>query len=120
MKAILRREERHKEVTAQIVESKTISYKALMLDLESRVLTYEGHSVELTFKEFEILKLLMSNQGKVLTREVILDKVWGYDYYGETRTVDVHIRYLRSKLEAYGIGEYIETVRGVGYKFVKA
>ena len=82
-------------------------------------MTCKEEKVELTYKEFEILRLFMTNRGKVLTREVILDKVWGYDYYGETRTVDVHIRSLRAKLEEYNMGEYIETVRGVGYRFVK-
>ena len=100
-------------------EDKFISYNELKLDVESHTLMYKENKIELSYKEFEILKLLMINKGKVLTREMILDKVWGYDYYGETRTVDVHIRYLRSKLECYKIGEYIETVRGVGYKFVK-
>ena len=117
VKATVRRNERTAAVP-KIAEHK-LAYKGLELDVESHVLTYEGESIELTFKEFEILKLLMSNKGKVLTREMILDQIWGYDYYGETRTVDVHIRYLRSKLEEHGLGGYIETVRGVGYKFTK-
>ena len=117
VKAIVRRNER-KGAAPKVVEQKLV-YKGLELDIESHVLTYEGTNIDVTFKEFEILKLLMSNKGKVLTRELILDKVWGYDYYGETRTVDVHIRYLRSKLEEHGIGQFIETVRGVGYKFIK-
>lgn len=117
VKAIVRRNERG--TVQPKVNTHKLSYKGLELDVESHVLTYEGELIELTFKEFEILKLLMSNKGKVLTRETILDKIWGYDYYGETRTVDVHIRYLRSKLEEYGLGGFIETVRGVGYKFIK-
>lgn len=118
VKAAVRRNERTqiKEVEAH---DHNLIIKELVLDIESHLITYKGEPIELTFKEFEILKLLMINKGRVLTREVILDKVWGYDYYGETRTVDVHIRYLRSKLEAYDIGDYIETVRGVGYKFIK-
>jgi two-component system alkaline phosphatase synthesis response regulator PhoP len=68
----------------------------------------------LTYKEFELLKLLMKNVGIVLTRDVLLEKIWGYDFDGETRTVDVHIRTLRQKLgEA---GDFIDTIRGVGYR----
>jgi len=68
----------------------------------------------LTYKEFELLKLLMKNAGIVLTRDVLLEKIWGYDFDSETRTVDVHIRTLRQKLgEA---GDFIETIRGVGYR----
>ncbi len=118
VKAAVRRNERNHEKDTEVSNHK-IMIKGLEADIESHVITYQNEPIELTFKEFEILKLLMINKGRVLTREVILDKVWGYDYYGETRTVDVHIRYLRSKLDAYHIGDYIETVRGVGYKFIK-
>ena len=70
-----------------------------------------------TLKEFELLKLLLESKGKVLSRNYLLDKIWGYDYYGETRTVDVHIRYLRKKIEGDNSSEkYIQTIRGVGYK----
>ncbi len=117
VKATVRRNER--TVSPPKVSENKLVYKGLELDIESHMLTYEGDNIELTLKEFEILKLLMSNKGKVLTREMILDQIWGYDYYGETRTVDVHIRYLRSKLEEHGLEGYIETVRGVGYKFIK-
>lgn len=119
VKAILRRADRNEVPTKKTEEDHFLVHQDLKLDIESHLLTFKDEPIELTYKEFEILKLLMGNKGKVLTREVILDKVWGYDYYGETRTVDVHIRYLRAKFEAYGIGEYIETVRGVGYRFVK-
>ena len=74
----------------------------------------DGKEITLTLKEFELLKYLMLNAGIVLTRDKLLEKVWGYEYEGETRTVDVHIRSLRQKLgEA---GAIIETVRGVGYR----
>ena len=74
----------------------------------------EGESVILTYKEFELLCLLFKHQGLVLTRDQILTRIWGYEFDGESRTVDVHIRTLRQKLGA--AGDYIETVRGVGYK----
>lgn len=76
--------------------------------------------LELTPKEFELLSLMVSHQGKVFTREALLEKVWGYEYSGDTRTVDVHIRHLRQKLrDDSNDPEYIETVRGVGYRFVE-
>ena len=77
-----------------------------------------GAPADLTYKEFELLKFLALHPGKPFTREALLDKVWGYDYYGGTRTVDVHIRRLRAKIEAHGV-TYIETVRNVGYKFLE-
>jgi DNA-binding response OmpR family regulator len=80
--------------------------------------TVNGSIVELTFKEYELLKLMASNPGRVYTREVLLNKIWGYDYFGGDRTVDVHIRRLRSKIEDSG-HSYIETVRNIGYKFIK-
>lgn len=76
--------------------------------------------IDLTPKEFDLLLLLASNQGKVFSREVLLEKVWGYEYSGDTRTVDVHVRHLRQKLkDDSNYPDYIETVRGVGYKFVE-
>ena len=76
--------------------------------------------LELTPKEFELLCLMVSHQGKVFTREALLEKVWGYEYSGDTRTVDVHIRHLRQKLgDDSNYPDYIETVRGVGYRFVE-
>lgn len=90
-------------------------------NLNMNLLKYEvyrgNEKVDLTLKEFELLKLLLENKGKVLSRNYLLDKIWGYDYYGETRTVDVHIRYLRKKIEGNDSSEkYIQTIRGVGYK----
>ena len=80
----------------------------------SRVVTVAGEEVALTYKEFELLQCLFSAKGRVLTRDQLLETVWGYDFAGETRTVDVHIRSIRQKL---GVGgDVIETVRGVGYK----
>ena len=90
----------------------------LSIDFEKYEVYVNGRPQELTYKEFELLKFLATHPGKVLTRELLLNKVWGYDYYGGTRTVDVHIRRLRSKLET-GRRVYIDTVRNVGYKFVE-
>jgi len=75
-----------------------------------------GRLLALTFKEYELLKLLATNEGKVFTRESLLNEIWGYDYYGGDRTVDVHIRRLRSKIED-SVHSFIETVRNIGYKF---
>ena len=93
-----------------------IRHGKLMIDLEKYEVSLNGSTLTFTFKEYELLKFLATHPGKVFTRDVILNKVWGYDYYGGTRTVDVHIRRLRSKLEE-GPQTYLETVRGVGYKF---
>ena len=89
----------------------------LVIDFERYEVRVNGGPVDLTYKEFELLKFLATHSGKVFTREALLDKVWGYDYFGGTRTVDVHIRRLRSKIEVGGAA-YIETVRNVGYKFL--
>ena len=90
------------------------AYKNVILDTKAHVITVSGSPVETTLKEFELLRLLMKNAGKVLTRDSLLENIWGYDFDGETRTVDVHVRTLRSKLGEDG--DIIETVRGVGYR----
>ncbi|MHC1683274.1 MAG: response regulator [Clostridiaceae bacterium] len=78
----------------------------------------DNKKVELTLKEFELLQILANNNGRVLTRDFLLDKIWGYEYIGETRTVDVHIRHLRKKIEDDDKNpRYIETIRGIGYRF---
>lgn len=87
------------------------------IDFETYEVRVKGEPVDLTYKEFELLKFLATHPGKVFTREILLNKVWGYDYYGGTRTVDVHVRRLRSKIETGG-AVYVQTVRNVGYKFV--
>ena len=86
----------------------------LTLDPEGRTVTVDGARVELTYKEFELLKLFLSHPGTAFTREQLFSQVWGMDYCGETRTVDMHIRTLRQKLGPYG--DMIGTVRGVGYR----
>jgi DNA-binding response OmpR family regulator len=88
----------------------------LVLDLANYKVFVSEQPVNLTFKEFELLRFLMTNRGKVFTREALLNRVWGYEYFGGARTVDVHIRRLRAKIET-GSTVYIETVRNVGYRF---
>jgi len=89
----------------------------LVIDLAKYEVRLSHQPVELTFKEYELLRFLATHAGKVFTRQALLDKVWGYEYYGGTRTVDVHIRRLRSKLEQHG-HVFIDTIRNVGYKFI--
>lgn len=110
IKAVLRRSG-HKPAADNSLE-----IDGLVLDSEKRTVEYNGTSVTLTFKEFELLACLMRNRGIVLTREKLMEKVWGFDFEGETRTVDVHVKTLRRKLEAAGCTGLIRTVRSVGYK----
>ncbi|MGQ9756700.1 MAG: winged helix-turn-helix domain-containing protein [Actinomycetota bacterium] len=88
----------------------------LVIDEGRYQVRVDGMPVELTFKEFELLRFLASHPGRVFTRQMLLEQVWGYDYFGGTRTVDVHVRRIRSKIEREG-RTYIRTVRGVGYIF---
>ena len=107
VKALLRRTERNE---AEVV----YSMGSLSVNQTRHEVRIDGSEVTLTLKEFELLCLLMENKGRVLTRDQLLNRIWGYGFDGENRTVDVHIRTLRQKLGK--CGEYIETVRGVGYK----
>jgi two-component system alkaline phosphatase synthesis response regulator PhoP len=93
-----------------------IKIEDLIMDLNSYEVSIQGKRVYLTYKEFELLKCLVLNRGKVFTREALLDKVWGYDNYAGTRTVDIHIQRLRSKLGGK-YSDMIQTVRNVGYSF---
>ena len=93
-----------------------VEYADLVLNLETYQATIEGRPLDLTYMEYELLKFLAQNPGKVFTREVLLSRVWGYEYYGGARTVDVHIRRLRAKLGEEHAG-LIQTVRSVGYRF---
>ncbi len=90
--------------------------KDLVVDLANYKVFVSDQPVSLTFKEFELLRFLMTNRGKVFSREALLNRVWGYEYFGGARTVDVHIRRLRAKIET-GHTVFIETVRNVGYRF---
>lgn len=107
VKAILRRVKKE--------DTDHLNFKNLTINTKKRTVKVDGKLVELTYKEFEMLNLFMNNIGNVITREDFLLKIWGYDYQGETRTVDVHIASLRSKLNS--AGKYITTVRNLGYKF---
>ena len=98
------------------VRPELVEYSGLALNLETYQANIEGHPLDLTYMEYELLKFLAQNPGKVFTREMLLSRVWGYDYYGGARTVDVHIRRLRAKLgEEHA--NLIQTVRSVGYRF---
>jgi len=110
MRVIFRREEH--------IENKHVSsltFKDLQLQIESRTITKGNEEIELTNKEFELLLMFMKNINRVLTRDVLLDQVWGYDAMVETNIVDVYVRYLRNKLHSVDKEEYIQTVRGAGY-----
>jgi len=106
IKAVLRRAGSHQKLV--------LSCGMISMDENRHTVTVDGKPVLLTLKEYELLKLLMENPGRAFTRDIILQSVWGIDYFGETRTVDVHIGTLRTKLEK--AGDYIQTIRGVGYK----
>jgi len=88
----------------------------MVINLTNYEVTISGKIISLTFKEFELLKFMVRNQGRVFSRDDLLRKIWGYEYYGGDRTVDVHIRRLRSKIED-GNHSFIETVRNIGYRF---
>ena len=107
IKAILRRSGQPKNRT-------TITVGSITVNTETYEAFHNGEKMRLTLKEFELLKLLAQANGRVQSRDSILDRVWGYEFYGETRTVDVHIRHLRMKLGEDG--DYIQTIRGVGYR----
>lgn len=89
-----------------------LEFKNIKLDCDSYEVYVDGDEIDFTTKEFEMLKILMKNKGNVIKREVFLDKLWGYDFYGDTRVIDTHIKNIRKKLKT----DYIKTVKGVGYK----
>ena len=106
VKAVLRRSLKQ--------EKDSLVFGEIFMDDKKRIVTVSGKNCELTYKEYELLKYFMSNESMVLSREMIMDKVWGTDFEGESRTLDMHIKTLRQKLE--DAGKYIKTVRNVGYK----
>lgn len=112
IKAVTRRTGNKKEI------DNIIKFDNIELHQDAFKVLKDGRLVNLTLKEYELLLLLVKNKGKVLNRNYLLDAIWGYDYVGETRTVDVHIRHIRQKIEDDDTNpKYIETVRGVGYRF---
>ena len=115
VKAVLRRVT---EEQSALTEKKLISTHGLEIGLETKTVKKYGIPIEMSLKEFELLKLLAENPGKVYSRDVLLEKIWSYEYIGETRTVDVHIRHIRKKIEQDDSNPmFIKTVRGFGYKF---
>lgn len=109
--AVLRRSQRNQKGEA----NRMLLYQQLRLDLDNYRVFVAGEETSLTKREFEILKMLLENQGKVMTREILLEQLWQYEFYGNDRVVDNHIKNLRRKLG----GSYIETVKGVGYRIAK-
>jgi two-component system, OmpR family, response regulator RegX3 len=114
IRAVLRRQ----GTEAAEVSAPTLAAGPVRMDVERHVVTVDGGSVQLPLKEFELLELLLRNAGRVLTRGQLIDRVWGADYVGDTKTLDVHVKRLRSKVEPEpSTPRYIVTVRGLGYKF---
>ncbi len=113
VRAVLRRSGSADEEEPEVIENGVIR-----IDLRQHLVKVRGEEAELTPKEFDFLKLLLLNPGRAFTREFLLEHLWGYEYFGDTRTVDVHVRRLRQKIENDPANpEYLETVRGVGYRF---
>ena len=96
-------------------ENTKIDYNGIVIDYDGRTVMVDGKNVEMSLREYELLTYLVENKGIALSREKILNNVWNYDYYGDSRTIDSHIKKIRHKLGKKG--KYIETIRGVGYKF---
>lgn len=112
VKAVLKRAKVHTQC------GDILQYPGLSIEPEARVVKIKGQNVTLTPKEFDLLHYLAAHKGKVASREQILEQVWGYDFYGDLRTVDTHVKQLREKLTRQGnIPNYIQTVWGIGYKF---
>lgn len=114
IKAVLRRRTSEESFT----EAGILQAGPVRIDIDRHLVTINGISVTLPLKEFELLEFLVRNEGKVLTRVQLIDRIWGGDYYGDTKTLDVHIKRLRSKIETDPASpELIQTIRGLGYKF---
>ncbi len=117
MRTVLRRSSA--SPTGAQERSETLTAGALALDRDRHEVTLAGEPIQLPLKEFELLALLMANKGLVVTRQTLIDRVWGYDYVGDTKTLDVHIKRLRAKVEPNpDTPELIVTIRGLGYKLV--
>jgi two-component system response regulator RegX3 len=113
IRAVLRRRAEPEELLLDVVEAGPVR-----MDVERHVVTVESQPVQLPLKEFDLLELLLRNAGRVLTRGQLIDRVWGADYVGDTKTLDVHVKRLRAKIEPDPASpKYLVTVRGLGYKF---
>jgi two-component system response regulator RegX3 len=113
IRAVLRRGAEPEELMLNVVEAGPVR-----MDVERHVVTVDGHQVALPLKEFDLLELLLRNAGRVLTRGQLIDRVWGADYVGDTKTLDVHVKRLRAKIEPDPASpKYLVTVRGLGYKY---
>jgi two-component system, OmpR family, response regulator RegX3 len=113
VRAVLRRGTETDDLITATVEAGPVR-----MDVERHVVSVDGHQVALPLKEFDLLELLLRNAGRVLTRGQLIDRVWGSDYVGDTKTLDVHVKRLRAKIEPYpGAPKHLVTVRGLGYKF---
>lgn len=99
----------------QIKEENVLSVGGITIDKEAHMVTVDGERIELSYKEFELLAYFLENEGIALSREKILNHVWNYDYFGDARTIDTHVKKLRAKIGSKG--EYIKTIWGMGYKF---
>ena len=108
VEAILRR-------ANKLMEGQAVETGGIIIDKAAHLVTVDGTRVELSYKEFELLSYFVENQGIALSREKILNHVWNYDYFGDARTIDTHVKKLRSKMGAKG--DYIKTIWGMGYKF---
>ena len=118
IRALLRRSSMDSTGEIERESDTTVSVGAVVLDADEHRVTVDGEEVSLPLKEFEVLQLLLGNAGRVLTRETLIDRVWGADYVGDTKTLDVHIKRLRSKVERDpSAPERIITIRGLGYKY---
>ena len=114
IRAVLRRQ----SADSGELSAPTLAAGPVRMDVERHVVTVDGDAVQLPLKEFELLELLLRNAGRVLTRGQLIDRVWGADYVGDTKTLDVHVKRLRSKIEPEpSTPRFIVTVRGLGYKF---
>jgi two-component system response regulator RegX3 len=113
MRAVLRRRSDHEEIADSAVEVGPVR-----LDVERHVVTVRGDAVSMPLKEFDLLEILVRNAGRVMTRSALIDRVWGHDYVGDTKTLDVHIKRLRAKIEEDPANpRHLLTIRGLGYKY---
>ena len=121
IRAILRRSENSPKEDETISNPEVLVEGAVRLDLERHELSVDGELVSLALREFELLSYLMENSGRVVTRESLMQNVWGWDYIGDTKTIDVHVKRLRSKIESAPSAPLrISTIRGVGYRYERS